>query len=322
MSIDFDSFFRNRIETLLIRASWMGGLREILGLRGFSQIWHGNAQWYFWLHDAPGAYCLAFVEGDTVQIGGKRFYEGSFALKCYPYSNDRGYAGYSAEEQFWLASNRFDETQTPGFEASEEIPDTLFTVGAISLLLDPQGALALLTFESLDAFKTLDRMDGTGGFNPLSLHVIRNVPGWRHGRPLFDCLVGLYANFINQTPSFMGATRSQGFEYWILPDRSAECGYSDKTSRLCLSIGFTESKCRSKNPLEALWRTRLEVGEEIVASRNLPSSFADGNCAAPSAHFTLNPTWWEAARSDFQSELSSTCGCGDHDCHHPAGQCP
>jgi hypothetical protein len=56
MPIDFDSFFRNRVEGLLIRASWVGEVRRMLGLTGVSQVWDGQAAWYFWLQAAVGEY--------------------------------------------------------------------------------------------------------------------------------------------------------------------------------------------------------------------------------------------------------------------------
>jgi hypothetical protein len=317
MSIDFDSFFRNRIENLLIRASWMGDLRKALGLEGFSQIWTGNAQWYFWLHGAPGVYCLAFAEGDVVRTGPKIFYVGRFVVKCYPSPNDPGYAGYSSEERFLLAGDRFDASGTPRFEASEKIPNALFTVGAISVVLDPQGELALLTFDSLDALITLDSRDHAVGSSPAPPQVVRDVCGWRHGRPLFDVIVGLYANFYGKPPSFVGATRSLGFEYWILPGQSTQCRSSETARRLALSVGFDGLKGEAGTLVESLWRSQLEAGETIVVSRKLPVAFKDGVDGVP-AQFTPNSTWWEAARADFRSDLSSTCGCGEHHCLHRA----
>jgi hypothetical protein len=317
MIIDFDSFFRNRIENLLIRASWMGDLRKTVGLEGFSQVWTGNAQWYFWLHGAPGAYRLTFSEGDTVRYGPKNFYEGRFVLKCYPSPIDPGYAGYSAEERLLLSGERFDVTGTPRFEAVGEIPEALFTVGVVSMVIDPQGGPALLTFDSLEAFTTYDGRDPASGLRPTSPRVIRNVCGWRHGRPLFDCLVGLYANFHGHPPSFMGAAQSQGFENWILPSQSTECRSSDTIRRLALSIGFEGSKKRADDLVERLWRSRLEAGEEVLVSCKLPAASGPGNFGVP-APFTPSPSWWEAARPDFQSDLSSTCGCDDHRCLHRA----
>jgi hypothetical protein len=317
MRIDFDSFFRNRIECLLIRASWMGGLREALGIHGISQIWSGNAQWYFWLHDAPGAYCLSFVEGDIFPAGKKKFYEGRFALKCYPYSNHPGHKGYSEEERSWMASNRFDSTHTPCFEAFEQIPEGLFTVGAVSFLIDPQTTIALLAFESQDAFKTLRSMDGGGGSMKIP-QVIRNVSGWTLGRPLFDCLVGLYANFSGQPPGFMGATRSPGYEYWMHPEQRTSLRTSHTARRFALSIGFDHLKAGAGNCLEALWRTWIENGEEVVLARKMTPIEGESECPVL---FAPHPVWREVVSRDFRSELLSTCGCGDHSCLHAAGQC-
>ena len=41
-----ESVFRAKIENLLLHASWTDELREVIGLKGASQIWSGNPAWY------------------------------------------------------------------------------------------------------------------------------------------------------------------------------------------------------------------------------------------------------------------------------------
>ena len=315
MTIDFETYFRNRIENLLIRASWVAVVRDMLGLIGISQIWSANPQWYFWLQRTPGTYCLSFVDGDIVLSGETRFYEGRFALKCYPHRDHAGYAGYSAEERRLLESDQFDSTRTPRFEVLNKIPDSLFMTGSISFLSDPEGSLGLLTFESLDTLKIL-KIDEQHCDSHSSTTLIRNVKGWAHGAPLFDCLVGLYAHFKRQTPVFMGASRSRGFEYIMLPDNSGNFRANEKVNRLTLSIGFGEPESHAFNQIEALWKKRLEAEEEILISKMLPPSIDDSICNGLPEHFMINPIWWDVAGNEFPSELSSICGCRDAHCCH------
>ncbi len=263
MTIDFETYFRNRIENMLIRASWVSDIRRMLGLQGISQIWSSNPQWYFWLQDAPGTYCLSFMEGDVVHADGNDLYEGRFALKCYPHVDTAGYAGYAAEERLLRWSDHFDSTGTPCFESAATLSNSLFVIGSITFLSDPQGSFALLTFESLDALKML-KIEASQCGSHFCTSITRNVPGWEHGSPLFDCLVGLYAYCFHQAPIFMGATSSRGFKFIVFPDRSGEYRADAETTRLALTIGFGAPEGKAYARAEALWKMNLEPGEEIA----------------------------------------------------------
>ena len=320
MSIDFDSFFRNRIETLLIHASWVGSLRSMLGLKGFSQIWNGNAAWYLWLQQAPGVYCLAFSEGDIAASDDQRLFEGRFALKCYPFADHPCFAGYSTEERRLVQSDRFDSTRTPRFEAGEQIPESLFTVGSISLLCDEQENLALLSYQSVDALRIHQvAAEVPEASHPdrrqAAAHMVRNVAGWSIGYPLFDCLVGLYVHFAGQSPAFIGASDGPGFEYTVLADGRIECRTNPEIIQTDLTIGFGRSGSDADR-IESIWQSRLEGGERIQVARRLPDSVDDVVGLALPDNFTLNPLWWIIAASDLQTELSSICGCNEPHCSH------
>jgi hypothetical protein len=319
MLIDFDSFFRNRIEGLLIRASWSEALRAKLGLEAVSQIWKGNAAWYLWLQRAHGVYHLAFLEGEEIESSGGRLYEGHFAVKCYPYSHAPFFSGFSDEEQRLINSDRIDSTHTPRFESINEIPDWLFTVGSISLICDLKGLLALLTYQSLDALRVrreetppiFTGADGTRWTAPL----VRDVPGWEIGYPIFDCLVALYAHFKRQPPSFVGATSGQGFEHTVLADGRSVCRPSRESIQTAFTIGFHPADSDA-SALATLWQERLEAGEVIQTARRLSASFDHKVEGALPKNVILNPLWWKIAESHFKSELNSTCGCGRPHCHH------
>jgi hypothetical protein len=315
MTIDFEAYFRNRIENMLIRASWVSDIRRMLGLRGASQIWSSHPQWYFWLQDAPGTYCLSFVEGDVVHVDGNDLYEGRFALKCYPHIDSAGYGGYTLDERHLRQSDHFDDTGTPRFEIAAAMSNSLFVVASITFLSDPQGSFALLTFESLDALKIF-KIEASQCGSHFYTSITRNVPGWEHGWPLFDCLVGLYAYCFHQPPIFMGATTSRGFEYIVSPDGIGEYRSAAETTRLALTIGFGAPEGKAYARAQTHWKMNLETGEEIIVSQRLFLSSFNGVCHAMSKPFKLNPKWWDAAGADFRSELSSLCGCTDGHCHH------
>ena len=315
MTIDFDSFFRNRIEAMLIKASWVGALRSMLGLKATSQVWNGRAEWYLWIDRAPGVYALSFIDGEEVHLGGRRFHEGFFTIKCYPYRTHSDFANFSPDERRLVESQWFDTTNTPRFEALAQIPDSLFCIGGFSLLIDPHGSLALITVESLDELRLHQgRGASSEGTGLASTTLIRKVSGWTTGVRLFDCLVGLYANFIKQPPLFAGATCSQGFESIIRSDATAVCRPSRKNRRRSLSIGFD----RPDDPtggISALWRSRLEPEEKILTVVRLPATARALPDCRLAQGLALNPVWWEIASTDFKSELNTACGCAHGHCH-------
>jgi hypothetical protein len=283
MPIDFDSYFRNRIEGLLICASWVQALRALLGLEGVSQIWNGNPAWYL-------------------------------SLKCYPCPDHPCLAGFSPEERRLVQSDRFDTTHTPHFEAADGIPETLFTVGSLELLCGADDTAALLTFQSLDTLRIV-QSDAATPEPPEASRLVRNVAGWALGFPLFDCLVGLYTHFTRQPPAFMGATRCRGFEYVVGADGHAACRSSRQSTQTALTIGF-QASATDHDWLESLWRSRLETGEKVQTVQRLPATFHRAVGRDLPDDIRVNPLWWEIAGSDFKSELASSCGCGEAHCRH------
>ena len=62
--IDYEEFFRNKIDTLLVKASWVDAVKSVTGLKAVSQIWGEKPAWYFWISNTPGVYALQ-LEGIT-----------------------------------------------------------------------------------------------------------------------------------------------------------------------------------------------------------------------------------------------------------------
>jgi hypothetical protein len=291
----------------------------MLGLEAVSQVWNGSAAWYLWLRRAPGVYALTFSQGDVVATNGHRLLEGQFALKCYPFADHSCFAGYSEEERRLVQSDRFDATHTPRFEAAEQIPDSLFTVGSISMLCKEEEDLALLSYQSLDALRFHETSKASAGSNmdhkPAAAHLVRNVAGWAIGYPFFDCRVGLYVHFVGRVPAFIGVASCPGFEYTIFADGRAECLTSQASIQTALTIGFAPPGSDTDR-IASLWQDRLESDEEIQTAWRLPD-FVDGAVGLDLPdNVKLNPLWWKVAASDFRSELNSLCGCSEAHCSH------
>ena len=191
MNIDFDSYFRSKIESLLIKSSWVKAVQDLLALEAVSQVWGDRPEWYFWIKGAPGIYSLALVDAEISDIDGQKPILGQFFIKCYPYPGSREIGCFSAEEQSALNSDIFDSTHTPRIEAKSQIDDSWFTVGSISLLQWTNEQRVMLTYDSLEHIITCQLKFSKNG-DETGLEVIRNVPGWEMGYPLFNCLIGLF----------------------------------------------------------------------------------------------------------------------------------
>ena len=84
-NMDLDSFFRNKVESMLITASWVEQVQKMLDLVGVSQVWGDRPEWYVWIDGAPGAYALVFEQSGTIATADQVLNVGQFVVKCYPY---------------------------------------------------------------------------------------------------------------------------------------------------------------------------------------------------------------------------------------------
>jgi hypothetical protein len=316
VSIVFDSFFRNKVESMLITASWVEHVRHMLNLKAVSQVWGEKPEWYIWIDQAPGVYALALEDGETVETAGKTLCAGHFAVKCYPYVDSSIFAAFSPQEQELLTGDLFDETHTPRLEARACIPETFFAVGSVSIILDEAETLALLMVDSLDTLRLRTRsasdlrMTSPAGTDESG--IIRNVPGWQISYPLFDRLAGLYAFYSRQPPAFIGATRSPGFEYLVDGDQNIECRFCAATRQLTAGLLFLKTS-QAASLVDSIWQGFLGPEDEIILRRQLPPSFDNQLNLAGPRKVPINALWWKLADTELKSELSSTCGC----CNHP-----
>ena len=113
-NMDFDSFFRNKVESMLITASWVEQVKKMLGLTRVSQVWGDRPEWCIWIDGAPGAYALVFEEGETIQAAEQTLALGQFAVKCYPYVGATVFDSFSPQEREMVTSDLFDHTTPAG----------------------------------------------------------------------------------------------------------------------------------------------------------------------------------------------------------------
>ena len=302
---------------MLITASWVEQVQKMLDIKAVSQVWGNRPEWYVWIDGTPGVYALVFEEGENITASGQTLNVGLFAIKCYPYVTASVFETFSSQEREILTSDWFDSTHTPRIEARQDIPESLFVVGSLSFIMDADEKVAMITFDSLDSLKwsTLKtKNDEKNG--PFKESVIRHIPAWHIGYPLFDRLIGLYAFYSKRPPAFIGASRSPGFDCIIDTQQTPK-------NRVCLDAQQWSASVLFVNPPDAdtwvdtLWRAHIDPEEKIVWEQTcLPSAchHTAGNGFSP---VSINSLWWDLAHSDLKSELASTCGCEEHQ-HHGA----
>jgi len=316
--MDFDSFFRNKVESMLITASWVEQVQKMLDLSGVSQVWGDRPEWYIWIDGAPGVYALVFEEGGTTAATDQTLNVGQFVVKCYPYVTASVFDSFSPQEREMVTGELFDHTHTPRLEAKQRVPETFFTVGSLSFMLNAAETVAMLTFDSLDFLKRSMITVKTGQRNGLNdahgKSVIRNIPAWQIGYPLFDRLISLYAFYSKQSPAFIGATRSPGFECIVDTHQTSESWVSDETQQYSTSVLFSNA-ADTEELVDKNWRAHLDPEEKIVFEHASMHSACDLVASDGLPQVVINSLWWDLAHADFKSELASTCGCEDHE-HH------
>ena len=303
---------------MLITASWVEPVQKMLDLAGVSQVWGDRPEWYIWIDGAPGVYALVFEEGETVEAADQTLNLGQFAVKCYPYVDASVFDSFSPQEREMVTGELFDHTHTPRLESLQRVPEAFFTVGSLSFMLNAAETIAMFTFDSLDFLKWSTITAKTSRRNGLNdsheKSIIRNIPAWQVGYPLFDRLISLYAFYLKRSPAFIGSTRSPGFECMVDIDQTLESRICDKTRQYSTSVLFSNAT-DTEELVDKNWRAHLEPEEKIVFEHACSHSACNHVAADGLPQVVINSLWWDLAHADLKSELASTCGCEDHE-HH------
>ncbi|MBR9985673.1 MAG: hypothetical protein KFF68_07180 [Desulfosarcina sp.] len=318
-----ESFFENKINSMLVTTSWIDELKDLLGMEAVSQIWGEVPAWYMWLSDAHGVYRLQ-LEAAMNEENNPVNKQGCFSIKCYPFDSTTVFDTFSYEEQVLSRGRFFDDTHTPRFEDMQKIPDSLFIVAAMEYRVNQDDTMACLTLESLETLRwvypeeTVQHFDLIGKSRCYRKGEIgRSVPGWQLGYPVFDRLIGMYAYYSKARPVRVRITRSPGFEYVHTGDRTFACLDAPEIHRLAASVFFASPSCPDRriglnepNVLEP----EKEPGQvEILLDRTFPCGHlhhSETMAFLPTVEGApVNPLWWSLAETAYASNLASTCGC-------------
>ena len=306
---------------MLVTASWVEKVKQVIGLHAVSQVWGEKPAWYFWISQEPGVYHLQLEGASPEKIGGVDLISGIFSVRCYPYQKEQVFQSFSTEERCFIQSHLFDHTNTPRFEHKEKIPETLFNVGTIEYTVDQDDDLVFFVFEGLDAVRiSYDRemiqeytvLEKIGRFKQGDID--RNVPGWDLGFSLFDRLLSLYAFYSKRKPARVLMTRSPGFEYVYDQNHAFQCVDTIDVNINTLIVVFSANGEERDLDINE-WGTEKfqDNGQAVIFDRIFQCDHFPRDHDQIPLITTLNEQWWTLAESDYKSELASTCGCeSDH----------
>jgi hypothetical protein len=307
MALDRDAFFRNWVDTLFLKASWVDSVKQLTGITAVSQVWGERPEWYLWIEGAVGPYNLALHHTSELLSDGETLQQGFFAVKCYPYRDTALFSSFTETERELIRSDRFDHTNTPCFEARAEIPAALFSIGTLTITANSENSLAVLTFETLDALRVVqgsDKIHEAPADGPPP-QVVRNVPGWEIGYPLFDRISALHAFSARCCPRHYRMTRAPGFEHSVTAGRQIEVRPSQNSFLISASLLFSADPDWVNRPASG-WLPEIEPGEETLMEK----IFSAGSKSPEECRDAgVNPLWWRLATAEFQCCLASTCGC-------------
>lgn len=313
-TIDPESFFRNKIDNMLVTASWVEEVRDDLGITAVSQIWDEKPAWYFWLSRFQGAYQLQLESaGDDPQAPA-----GIFSLKYYPSTQESVFPAFSAEERAVVQSPLFDHTNTPRYEERGRIPESLFNVATVFYSTTADDSQACLSFQALTSMRMVYKSPSVQSFPSVAQtkrfergETDRQVPAWELGYAFFDRLAGFYAFYSKNAPGRVMLTRSPGFEYIFDSDGGFQCIDTDDIHAYSLNLFFGSGyQNRGALPQTAVTDWLEEDTQETLFDRVYgPHENPRSDDRLPLPNTAVNPSWWTLARASYKSSLASTCGC-------------
>jgi hypothetical protein len=300
---------------MLVTTSWVDDAKTATGLEAVSQVWGEKPAWYFWISDAPGVHALQLEGMAAPETERQDWASGIFAVKCYPFPHEDVFQSFSFHERSLMLSDSFDHTHTPRFSHREQIPDTLFNVAAIELIVDRDDRGALFILEGLERMHITNSREVIRKYPQLQTEkrfktgeVDRNVPGWDLGYPLFDRLLCLYSFYSKKTPMRLWLTRSPGFSYVLENDHAARVK-APKINLYTLSVFFGDTQTDVHGDANRIRRQVNSDHQEVVYERTFHCDHFHQEPDYPPHLPPLNEQWWSLAHLGYKSTLSSTCGC-------------
>jgi len=302
---------------MLITASWVEKIQKILGLEAVSQVWSERPAWYFWISDAAGVYHLEVQRTETRNVNGHTLHTAILSLKCYPFADLKMFPFFSFEEQGFIRSQLFDQSNTPYYEQREKVPENLFNIAAIEYTFDPEDTFALFTFESLDAMRVSFQQEAIQTYPVLKQNkhfkkgaVDRRVPGIEIGYPLYGRLLCLYSFYSKRKPLRVMMAHTPGFEYIYDESHAFACVDTPDVKALTVNVIYgSENGSKNTDLLEWIGESCRQENEDVIFDRTFACGCFHSEEFESSPLTPLDSRWWTLASANYKSEKASTCGC-------------
>jgi hypothetical protein len=317
ISIKVSSIIRERLDSLLITASWFPDLKNVIGLQGVSPVWQDNPAYYLWLKGVPCVFQLECDEAHYESGHDEKLICSVFSVRSFPFRNTELLPGFSASEREILNSPVFDGSNTPSFDHLQDLDKNLFLVSRIEWICPESASWNMFSMNALD-LSVIRR--GSIPTDPLNLSfepfsdVLRRVPSWEISLPIFDVLNTLHVFYSRQKLRNLRVVSRNGLEYVISPDGKAELVENRVIKDLEVETLFMDERLFEKERPKNLPGKRLETDPgEIILDRIFEwTDRLDGGFILEGSKNEIGRKWWAIGETHFDAPVSSLCGCS-HD---------
>jgi hypothetical protein len=287
---------------MLLMSYWSERMKAQLQVKGMSQVWTDKPGWYFWLDQEPGPLSLQLERTEVLSATHSELKRGLFSLRLFPHPHEAVFSRFSPEEREQIQSDHFDNTGTPDFHSISHVPSNMFQIGVLEWLLDQGRETSYFVFESLTELRIRRpegapaelSSEGTGAAPNLGT-LIRDVPGWDLGIPLFDMILCLYAYYRKQAPVRIVLTRSPGFENIMGKDGSLTEREANDIWGLAALVCFAPPGLSPENDLHVNQQVKEFLGDaHPLADTSYPQGY-DTKMTNEFQYLHINEQWWSLA---------------------------
>jgi hypothetical protein len=275
--------------------------------------------WYLWTKEDSGVYLLELTSlgiSESALIRNQlSSLEAHLALRYYPTPEETSFKDFTFLEQQIRLSPCFDHTGSPLFEKQEEIHESLFSVGHISVAFDRELSIAKMKVSSqerwVEFYEDSIRVDTDSGLGTAPLEEktkLRNVPGWRLSWGFFDKLLLGFCYVHKSRPFGLRLMKSPASIYIVRGTGQCREVQTSKMSAWALEVAVVlQPDKKPEITPRGLWDSfpmTADGGSVIIDSLENDSE---------EKHSWINPEWWAVHSWAFPpSEEIKHCCLRDH----------
>jgi len=279
--------------------------RHHFRIKGISERWIGPPAWYLWFDDLPGSFLLEIREACMFPVvtapsdqtpGQISISRGVLGIKYYPDVKDqKAFRSFSRVEREIRTGDSFDDTGTPAFDHVSNIPDTLFDIGAMDVLVGEGRRFAVLSLHAPSAWRVykIDKKTTSASFSVFQKDLDREVPSWSLSWFLFDRLLAAFCFVYKVTPVYINLLEQEG-KVFVVDNENRVTDQRDPNVTLRSLLGgfilpdelFSEHK-ESRDQLIYL-RQQILNSDHLVHARHVLECVERPRETLP----WINPGWW------------------------------